>query len=318
MDSEDKSIIDQSIASNGACGEDLKKLSVKLGARLQTIASFVPFGSKVGDIGTDHAYLPLFLIQQGIIREAVGIDVHQGPYISAMENVNAYGLQNVLRIRHGDGLIPLVPGEVDTLVIAGMGGVTMLEILASKPEVLQRIDTLILQPQGAESRVRNVLLSQGWRLKQECLVEEDDRIYTVIQFSRSEGHDRNDIEERTRQIVQKIMAYHCDMDSAVEEKKDTMTPTAAGRGETSTVSEDAKERIALYERMMAQLIWQIGPLIVERKEALICGILDETSTNLKRVVLEMTRTDRAQVTAKATQMKKEIAMVEVMKTWLYR
>ncbi|WP_368294635.1 tRNA (adenine(22)-N(1))-methyltransferase TrmK [Dehalobacter sp. TBBPA1] len=268
------------------------KTAIKLGSRLETIASLVPAGARIGDIGTDHAYLPVYLVQAGVICQAVGVDVHRGPYESAVENVKAYGLQDNIQIRHGDGLIPLESGEVDTLVIAGMGGVTILEILATKPDVLQSVQTLILQPQGAENRVRFELLSEGWRLSEECLTEEDGRLYTVICLSRSEGLDREEVEQRMKQVIQDIAA-DCTGVPGLEAAKD-------------------------LEQTLRNFIWQLGPLIIERKEPRLNDIIADTTSNLRRVVLEMMRTNRAAVSQRAEQMRQEIAMMEVIKRWLYQ
>ena len=157
-------------------------MQIKLGPRLQAVASYVPVGAVLGDIGTDHAYLPVYLLQQKIIRKAIGVEKHKGPYESALQNVRSYGLAEWIDIRFGDGLKPLQKAEVDTLTIAGMGGTTILEILAGNPPVLEAVTRLILQPQGAEAQVRLSLLDQGWKIVDECLVEEDNRIYNVLCF----------------------------------------------------------------------------------------------------------------------------------------
>lgn len=103
-------------------------VSVSLGPRLQTVASFVPEGANLGDIGTDHAYLPISLYEGQKIAKAVAIDVHEGPYQSALAAVKARKLEDVIDVRFGDGLMPLEVGEVNVLTLAGMGGRTMLEI----------------------------------------------------------------------------------------------------------------------------------------------------------------------------------------------
>jgi tRNA (adenine22-N1)-methyltransferase len=149
---------------------------LNLGPRLQVIASFIRAGSLLGDIGTDHAYLPVYLVQKGIIRRAVGVDIHEGPYRSALETVRTYGLSNLIEVRLGNGLRPLQPGEVNVLVVAGMGGNTILKILSASEDVLQEVEELVLQPQGAEGKVRRELLVRGWKIKEELLVEEEGRI----------------------------------------------------------------------------------------------------------------------------------------------
>lgn len=168
-------------------------VSVSLGARLQKVASFVPGQSKIADIGTDHAYLPIALYEQGIISYAVAIDVHQGPYKSACLAVASRHLEHVIDVRLGNGLAPLKEGEVNVLTLAGMGGVTMLDILFARPEIMDKVTEMVLQPQGAEARVRQALLDSGWLLREECLVEEEGRIYTVMAYSKNEGKTKDEV-----------------------------------------------------------------------------------------------------------------------------
>ena len=91
---------------------------MKLGSRLAALAAFVPQGTRMADIGTDHAYLPIELVQSDIAVSAVAADVHIGPYQAAKENIKSLGLNNKISVRFGDGLSVLSPGEVDTVVIA--------------------------------------------------------------------------------------------------------------------------------------------------------------------------------------------------------
>ncbi len=153
---------------------------IELKERLKAIASFVPAGSVIIDVGTDHAYLPIYLVQAGICPKALGVDVHQGPFRSALEQVQVQGLADRVKVILGDGLKPVKPGSGDVVTIAGMGGTTMRDILQSSPEVLSTVRRLILQPQVAGNCLRLWLLQNGWALLDERLVEEENRIYTII------------------------------------------------------------------------------------------------------------------------------------------
>jgi tRNA (adenine22-N1)-methyltransferase len=132
---------------------------IKLSPRLQAVADMVKTGHKLADIGTDHAYLPIYLVQEGRIPSAVAIDVHQGPYKSALQQVAAQGLKEKIKVLLGDGLEPLHFGQVDVAVLAGMGSTTMMDILNEKPEVTSSLKQLVLQPMVGIAQIRKWLMS---------------------------------------------------------------------------------------------------------------------------------------------------------------
>ncbi len=242
----------------------------ELGPRLQTIANFVPPGARLGDIGTDHAYLPLALVADGKITGAVAIDVHKGPYQSALNAVYSTGLADRIDVRFGDGLEPLVPGEVDALVLAGMGGVTILEILNNKPEVLHEVSTLILQPQGAEGRVRESLGSRGWRLKDEVLIEEANRVYTVIVYMRQEGFTAAELEEKVRWWQDKVLQS---LASNVEINANSYPIPNAD--------------VVKYSEITRSLVWEYGPLILSQSRRLLVRRFDENYQELTHQLEEI-------------------------------
>ena len=153
---------------------------MKLSGRLAALSAFVPQGARLADIGTDHAYLPIELVQKNIATSAVAGDVHIGPYQAAKDNIESLGLNHKISVRFGDGLSVLSPGEVDTVVIAGMGGSTIIEILNSNPEVTNSLSRLILQPMVATGAVRRWLISNKWSIIDEALVLDDGRLYEIV------------------------------------------------------------------------------------------------------------------------------------------
>ncbi len=153
---------------------------MELDRRLAALADFVPQGARLADIGTDHAYLPAWLVQQGRIKQAIASDVLPGPCQAAEKTIAAAGLRGQIAVRCGDGLATLAPGEADTIAIAGMGGATMIAILEREPEVVARAQQLILQPMGGVAGVRRWLYEHGWHLDGENVVVERGRWYEVL------------------------------------------------------------------------------------------------------------------------------------------
>lgn len=153
---------------------------MKIPERIIRIAGFIPKGTIVADIGTDHALLPVYLIQNGICPKVIASDLYPGPLETAKANVLLFGLNAFIEIRQGDGLQPLEPGEADVIVVAGMGGVKIKDILAASPDVLKSARRLVLQPQSAAGSLRRWLLENNWSLMDEDLVLENGLFYVII------------------------------------------------------------------------------------------------------------------------------------------
>lgn len=159
----------------------------QLSKRLKAIAQLIPKGSLMADIGTDHAFLPVYLVQQGIVPRAIAGDIHPGPIKMAARTVSEAGLTAKIEVRLGDGLAVLQPGDMEpegnwgfTSVIAGMGGGTIQAILAANPQITSKINLLVLQPMVDAGPLRAWLLAQGWELVIEELVEEEGRLYEIL------------------------------------------------------------------------------------------------------------------------------------------
>ncbi|HEY8910021.1 MAG TPA: class I SAM-dependent methyltransferase [Desulfosporosinus sp.] len=261
--------------------------SITLGVRLQTVASFVPEGAKLGDIGTDHAYLPIALYEADRILKAVAVDVHEGPYQSALAAVKGRHLDKVIEVRFGDGLMPLEPGEVNVITLAGMGGRTMLDILSARPDVLNYVSDLIVQPQGGAGTVRLELLEGGWLLKAEQLVEEDDLKYVVMAFSKVEGQGVADLLKIEHDWIERLQPL-------VE------------RG-----SIEAMGFLGLVHR----LVFHFGPLILAERTELLSGYLNEHSGMLLKRLAQMKKSQNLEIGAKIREVYEELVIVEGLRTW---
>ncbi len=165
-----------------------------LDSRLQAVADFVSTGARVADIGTDHAYLAVNLAQEKNASYIVAADKNHGPCIAADRTISEADLSDKIQVREGDGLAVLEPGEVDTVCIAGMGGVLIADILEAQPEVVDKLDHLILQPMQGIAELRKRLYKLGWYIKDESLVEADKRIYVIISAKKGTAEMPSDIQ----------------------------------------------------------------------------------------------------------------------------
>ena len=148
-----------------------------MSCRLEAVLSFVK-GRTLADIGTDHAYLPIAACQKGLIEYAYACDVSAGPLKKAEENIKRCGLEEKISTRLGFGLKPLQPGEAECVVIAGMGGMRIIDILKDIPKL--KTNRLVVQPQHDIPAVRRSLHELGFIICDEAMVREDERFYTII------------------------------------------------------------------------------------------------------------------------------------------
>lgn len=151
-----------------------------LDARLTQVAAFVRNGSRLADIGTDHALLPAELVRQGICTYAIASDIKKGPVAAATRTVAEAGLADKIDIRLGSGLETVKPDEVDDIVIAGMGGETIAMILNDAPWVRAERYRLVLQPMTRAEKLRRYLWENGFDILSEAAVQDGRHWYTVI------------------------------------------------------------------------------------------------------------------------------------------
>lgn len=153
---------------------------MKLSKRLQTIADFVKKGAVVADIGTDHAHIPIYLIKNNIISKAYACDINKGPLEKAKENINYYGVKNI-ELRLSNGLEKLKTDEADTVIIAGMGGELIIDILDRGQGFFDKKNTFILSPHTKIEEVRNYLLRKGLKIMKEDMCIDEGKFYTVME-----------------------------------------------------------------------------------------------------------------------------------------
>ena len=153
---------------------------VKISNRLMTAAALVTQGYTLADVGTDHGYIPIYLLQQKKIPAAIAMDINEGPLERAKEHIALYGLQAYIQTRLSDGVAALKPGEVEAVLIAGMGGGLVMHILKDGEKVCQSAKELILQPQSEIEHVREFLREKGYTILAEDMVYEDGKFYPMM------------------------------------------------------------------------------------------------------------------------------------------
>lgn len=157
---------------------------MNLSKRLLMNVSLVPEGASVADIGCDHGYASIWLIRQGVAKKVIATDINAGPIQRAIKHIEDAGLTGQIECRQSNGTEKLIPGEVDTLMIAGMGGPLMTDILASGEKVLKKVTTLVLQPQSEISEVRHFLVQHDFQIEEEKACLEDGKYYFAIKAVR--------------------------------------------------------------------------------------------------------------------------------------
>lgn len=153
--------------------------------RLLAIASFVRPGARVIDVGSDHGYVPIYLLKEKVATHALCTDVHDGPLRKSRENSARFGLTDFIDTQKADGLLDVDVSGYDTIIIAGMGGMLIAEILQNAPALDGK--QLILQPMTAVMELRKYLITNGFTIVKEKLVQEDEKLYTVLETKRGKS-----------------------------------------------------------------------------------------------------------------------------------
>lgn len=153
---------------------------LELTPRLQTVADLVPEGARLADIGTDHAYLPVWLLMQGRLKHAIAADIRSGPLDRARATAAEYGCTQQVQFVLCNGLADIGPDDVDTVVIAGMGGETIAAIMQAAGWLKSGSYHLLLQPMSAQEQLRGWLWRNGFVIEEERLVREGEKLYNIF------------------------------------------------------------------------------------------------------------------------------------------
>lgn len=154
--------------------------TVELSKRMQAVADMVSEGNRVCDVGCDHGYVSVYLVQSGRSPSVLAMDINKGPLSKAAGHVDKYGVEKYIELRLSDGLTAYEKGEADTLLCAGMGGRLLMQILTKEPDKTADFKELILQPQSEMKLFRKFLRENGYIFLKEDMILEDGKFYPMI------------------------------------------------------------------------------------------------------------------------------------------
>ena len=151
--------------------------------RLEKILQSADKGETLLDVGCDHAYLAIEAVKRGAAKKVIASDVNKGPLKKAEDNIIKAGLSDKISLRLGSGIEVISEGEADTVVIAGMGGILITEILDKNPQLSRTVSAYILQPMNSIEDLRRFLINNGYCIEYETLAEEKDKIYSILKVT---------------------------------------------------------------------------------------------------------------------------------------
>ena len=179
---------------------------LSLQPRLALLASLVPQGAVLADVGTDHGYIPVCLRQRGVIDRAIASDIGREPLEHARRTAEEYSVGGI-DLRLCAGLDAIAPEECDTVLIAGMGGETILGILEAAPWTHEGVHTLILQPQTKVDLLRCWLCGHGYRFLSETLVRDKEQLYVVFRVTAGTGQELSEADALTGLLLRSDPLY---------------------------------------------------------------------------------------------------------------
>lgn len=192
---------------------------MELSKRLHAVAQLVSVGLTVADVGTDHGYIPIYLLENGKCAKAYAMDVNKGPLLRAKAHIEEHGLEERIETRLSDGVKQLQVGECDAVIIAGMGGALTVKILDEGKAVFKSLTEFVLQPQSELYKVREYLFEQGYCVVAEDMVQEEGKFYPMMKVINGESDTYNTIEFRYGKLL--LSKKHPVLKIYLEKEKNT-------------------------------------------------------------------------------------------------
>lgn len=249
---------------------------MQISRRLQAVSGMVTSGFRLADVGTDHGYIPIELVRSGRVPHAVAMDINRGPLLRAQENIRRYGLEGQIETRLSDGLHALAPGEADSVVIAGMGGLLVVRILQEGSAALEGVRELILQPQSELRSVRLYLEEAGYEIADEDLVCEDGKFYPMMRAVRKSGSETGGRLEANEWLIENEVRCGVAGGKSGAAKRAT---EEKGAGDSVRRGTPESEQAVLRELGLCY-----GPVLLGKKHCLLGQYLAREETLIVRVL----------------------------------
>ena len=167
---------------------------MELSKRLQAVADLVSEGLVVADVGTDHGYIPIYLIETKKSPKAFAMDVNKGPLLRAKEHIAEHGLETRIETRLSDGVRALKKDECDCVVVAGMGGALTIKIMEEGKDIFRSLKEFVLQPQSELQKVRAYLYQNEYSIVEENMVLDDGKFYPMFRVINGQSEEYHAIE----------------------------------------------------------------------------------------------------------------------------
>ena len=178
---------------------------MELSKRLMKIASYVNYCEAIADIGTDHGYIPIYLVKNNKCNSAIASDINKGPIEKASTNIRFEGLSEKIKCLLGGGLKPLKVGKVNGVIIAGMGGNLIRDIILEDIEKVKLYDFLILQPAQNPEVLREFLYNNNFEILNEDLILDDGKFYELFKVKYNENAKKINIKDEISYEISSIL-----------------------------------------------------------------------------------------------------------------
>ena len=203
-------------------------------------------GKIIADIGTDHAYIPIYLIQNNLAEYVIASDIKKGPVSIAEDNIKSHNLSDKIEVRLGGGLSVLDKGEADTIIIAGMGGILISEIIDA--DIYKaKASNLVLQPMNAQYELRKYLLSHGFKITDEDIAVEGHKVYNIIN---AENGEQKPFDSDFEYQIPKYLVNHKYFKNLYDKKHREFTKVIKGLENSNDTD---TEKLVLYKYWLKEL-----------------------------------------------------------------
>lgn len=255
-------------------------------------------GKSVVDVGCDHGFVSIYLVQKGISPRVLAMDVRKGPLSRAQEHVAEYGLEDYIETRLSDGLLEFQDGETQSLVCAGMGGRLMTRILTDSFEKVRRLDELILQPQSELPEFRRFLKTAGFKLLDEQILCEEGKYYFLMKVKYCKAVEPELACTETIGTPDKPVRPVDSVEDSAEGYTEDCTEGRTGGGVS-------RERI-----LSVDLTERYGELLLQRREPVLKEFLEESYANLQQIEAVLMANDKERARNRLEEIRAELGYLK--------